>query len=630
MTPIICVATHRGPGLPDLALAVSDRPDTIWTATVLLVSKSQVIHKTECCGEGCEGLHALISGLISRRHTLRIWTDRGLDFLVESQFLIWRHAVGIADAWMTIDCPPLIFRGKSDAGAVELASIENWVRGDVTDAYRWVDLDPPIERDLGLEFTDLLRSCRRRSDFVARLVTKLTQYLHQNGGGRLAPTAAMQSMRWWRRVWGRRPPERTSDTEIAAMERHAYYGGRVDLGYHGIVSLDGNPNFRLSKSTMSRLKILTGTRAHYCDIRSAYPAAMIDLAAPMRLSFSADDMSLSSAEDLAHEYCLISRVLVRSVEIPWPYRRGGQSMMVCGRYWTVLCGDELIEALRLGCIERIGQTAVYQTAQIFGEWVSILYDLREKSSLEDSQFAVQIVKTMLNSLHGKFGQRPEGWIIDPDTLPPLVLSDGRLLDGVRPEIVGPDGRILWGTWRSVDPVTGEVRRHRVLDGRVQTWGQREPGRWTSTAIAAAISAACRVRLGRILRSLTECGWLYCDTDSVHVTDSGLEKLTKLNLLGKTGIGTLRVVDSADQALYLQKRVYCLGNRWVVSGKPESIQDVHDLIYIATQRESIESLISRGFLDGPHCRTLKCELSTEYHGGAVGPEGWVRPWLILDV
>jgi hypothetical protein len=90
-----------------------------------------------------------------------------------------------------------------------------------------------------------------------------------------------------------------------------------------------------------------------------------------------------------------------------------------GKFWTVLCGDELGRALSEGLIENVGRMSVYNIAPIFRDFVKYWYGQRERARVGKIPHLDRLAKMMLNSLYGKFAQRSPKWLDTPDICPDI-------------------------------------------------------------------------------------------------------------------------------------------------------------------------------------------------------------------
>src|SRR5207245_2864883 len=121
-----------------------------------------------------------------------------------------------------------------------------------------------------------------------------------------------------------------------------------------------------------------------------------------------------------------------------------------GRVRTVLAGPELQRAWSLGHIDHVGRWTHYRLSDLFTSYVRWLWRLRTQAKARGDTAIEKVAKSLLNSLHGKFGQRDGEWQYAGRTETPRLYATGKEINGSTHEDV--DIRILDGHrwWRGRD------------------------------------------------------------------------------------------------------------------------------------------------------------------------------------
>lgn len=162
----------------------------------------------------------------------------------------------------------------------------------------------------------------------------------------------------------------------------AYYGGRTEVFYRGLIK-----------------------NAYMYDINSLYPAVMCN---KYPVPETAHFKSNSNINYL--EYEGVSKVLIEAPDNLFypllPYRVNNKLIFPIGEFIGSYTHIELRKALSIGYkIKRFFYTIYYsKTFYPFKKFVNKLYDLRLKYKREHNPMDL-LVKLLLNSLSGKFGQK---------------------------------------------------------------------------------------------------------------------------------------------------------------------------------------------------------------------------------
>jgi hypothetical protein len=176
---------------------------------------------------------------------------------------------------------------------------------------------------------------------------------------------------------------------------------------------------------------------------------------------------------------------------PLPYRHAGKLFFPVGTlkgYWTHV---EIRKALQLGCKLLEIHSTVYSedTCTPFVDWVSDLYALRLKLKQSGDPREL-IIKTILNALYGKFGQRCEAGLQE-------IKSFDWWTEHGKPQGV---------EFRIIDELVS------VLVGKVT---DQQPD-YINTLWASYITSYARLTLLDYMLNAGE-NLIYCDTDSLFTT-----------------------------------------------------------------------------------------------------------------
>lgn len=282
------------------------------------------------------------------------------------------------------------------------------------------------------------------------------------------------------------------DSDVKAFLRSGYVGGRVECfrpGYFPHVNV--------------------------YDINSLYPFAMATTEVP------------TTADGFWSTYFDSERCGVYDVSFEQVNRNIPAVLMVHGK--GVYNGEGIYFTPELNLLRSIDRNATFRVKHgyvfleqglLFSKYVEKLYGLRLENP--DSPISM-LAKYLLNSLYGKFAQRPE-----------------------KKQIICIDEFVSL-----YDMVANGSRVTPLSESKdIYTVSLDSPSSFEHVGIAGMITSAARVALYRGLYGAGK-SLIYCDTDSVHCTsklDSGQ--------VGKA-LGAYKIEESNCEGIYLGKKLYAL-------------------------------------------------------------------------
>jgi hypothetical protein len=296
-------------------------------------------------------------------------------------------------------------------------------------------------------------------------------------GGELQFTLASTAMDLFRRSF-------LESTYLTPFEvrndfaRNAYYGGRVEP-------------FR------------TGTWEHVnvYDINSLYPYVMRTYEYPNPNTLIGPTTDVTPSVIFKYEGVSNVTITVPDSYIPLlPFRHESKLYFPNGTFRGTYTHAEIRRAIQLGAKLRMVHESLYSTSTCkpFTNYVDKLYSLRQqlKQANDPREY---VVKIMLNSLYGKFGQRRDAGLQE---IKPISWWFKR---GRKPQV---EFRIIG------DLVTVIVGKHIPYQPQ-----------YINTLWAAYITAYARLELFKYLEQFQD-NVLYCDTDSIFI-QSTMETSTAL-------------------------------------------------------------------------------------------------------
>lgn len=426
---------------------------------------------------------------------------------------------------LSFDGLPFIIscRHVASGSRVVIVDLLNWFRSplrELGDMLGTPKLEMPKQ---GESIARWIEYCTRDVDILFDMFVKLIGWVSKNRMGMFRYTAAAQAMSCFRH--GRMPTRifPTLCPHKKAIEREAYFGGRIEC-------------FRLGHINQ---------RVHLVDVNSMYPAVMRDSLYPCKMvhyeprsEFGTIPVNFAAANSVA-------RCRIQTDRPIYPVRTDAGICYPSGRFETTLCGRELSAAIARGHCTTIGRYAVYDCSRLFHTFVNDLWRLRCKHAAAGERPLEQFAKLLLNSLHGKFAQWQPKWqeADDGEYCPDFTFKTVHNKDGgVLSEYFGFAGYTFKKQGKVEKPHTMPI-------------------------ISAFISGDARMKMNYLREVAGTVNTLYQGVDSLLVTDDGLARLAACKLMRPNEMGYLKLKSSQEQAFVFGCSRYELGNELVMSGLP---------------------------------------------------------------
>lgn len=486
-----------------------------------------------------------------------------------------------------LDSPPTIVgmrNVKTDGRWIALDTL-NWFRLPLSDIGKSLGL-PKLSIDFDACTTpELLAYCTRDCEIVFSAMKNLITFVREERLGMFSYTVASQAMHAYRHRFGTSAIFYHDNQEIKQLERKSYFGGRTEC-------------FRIGK--------IEGDAWHY-DINGLYPSVMRDNEYPIKLIRCEKRdhfLDLEPAIDWKRSIAEVELWTDRSL---YPLRNGPVAIYPVGKFRTVLAGPELKIAHDAGEIMRIRSWAEYETAPIFTYWVDELWKLRNRYKAEGNEAWELLVKNLMNSLFGKFGQLSPAWIERPDILPDLP---------------------LW-TWIETEQSTGKRVKFRSIGWQVQQEVERKESANTLVAIPAFVTAYARLRMNYLRWVAGNNATYYQGVDSLIVGREGKERLEAAGELSDTTLGKLRLDLWSDDAEVLGCMDYRIGSKVITAGMARRGEYDAEGRFLQRLFSAPSDLFVGSGVAHVEETMVEFRKTPRYTKGIRQPDGWVAP-LALEL
>lgn len=444
-----------------------------------------------------------------------------------------------------------------------------------------IDL-PKIWVDLKTSSRDELSTyCRRDVEIVKYAMEYWWGFLDAHDLGNFALTRASQALTAFRHRFMDTDICINGEEDVKEWERQAYFGGRTECFRVG--EIRGGPFVTL-------------------DVNSMYPYVMREKEYPVRFLSWSDDPRMDVLDRNLERYCVVARVEIDTDEPAYAVMKDQKLIFPTGRFETWVCTEGLKYARKKGHIRKIFEIAYYEKDYLFEDYVDFFIGLKNRYGQENNPIMREMVKTLLNSLYGKFGQKKP--IMEEET---DITYDGY--------------------WREdiADLVTGEmITVTKLFNKRYATRGHTA-ARKSFPAIAAHVTEYARFHLWRMIRSIGEDKVLYCDTDSVKVKKKELATL-KIQL-DDYALGALKNEGETEKLIIHGPKDYETEKGWKAKGVPQKAEKVGDGEYkyqeFMRQSTHLRQGVDRYYIVRDRYKVLE----RKYSKGVVQPDGRVIPFVL---
>ena len=403
--------------------------------------------------------------------------------------------------------------------------------GDSFDAEKF---DMPVEADYqsySQYLDDLTTYCARDVEVLRKSFFFMFEFTQELGGVTPASTVAMSANRVYRKRF--MPNERIQGSlgipYISDIELDAYRGGRTDAFFRG------NPDCDVYKY----------------DVNSLYPYSMLgDM--PIRYSQRVSNPSISDR----YLYLIDATVTIPEDSDYWFIggegfkTEKGELIFPSGSYRLWIWQPMFDTLDSRGLISDVHLAYAYDRSSIFDDYVNTLYKLREEYKISGDTARDLLVKILLNSLYGKFGQREHArWEI-AEEYETLVMAR--------------------------EPV-GIERFDDVFDDRYTEYLQigntlyhafsnpdAKPSVNSVTSIAGYITSKARSILWEAMAFIMDNGGriFYCDTDSIFTDIELPDSMVSDTELGKW---KLEEIIPRGETEFVAPKHYRIADKWTIKG-----------------------------------------------------------------
>jgi len=509
---------------------------------------------------------------------------RGWRFLFQhesghTRLFKWGWPTPELTAWLEAGKPIVDFEGNRWSKTLLMMDNCNLFAGSLE---RWgKDLGfpkltrPPYDADNALWWP----YCRRDVEIMVRLWEEWFPFLDEHQLGTFRTTIGSQAFAGFRHGYMHNRIEIHTNADAIALERDAYYGGRTEPFYVG--RLEGVDLYKL-------------------DVNSMYPYVMHAHRYPTHLESIGLTITVDRLRALIDKWGVVADVTV-VVDAPvYPVKQDGKNVYPVGEMRTTLTTPEIIYGLSRGWVKEVHAYATYRTRPLFHWWVEALYELKCQYERDGDPLRRQMVKLLLNSLYGKFGQ--------------LGYTD-RIIGSADPEVI------------SVSHGYDRARRCNLTiytaGGLVIEQIRTGEGYNAFVGIAAHVTAYARLYLWDLIERAGRRNVYYCDTDSLFTNRAGYDALA--DGIDPIRLGFLKVEETAQLLEIRAPKDYTFGDHTVRKGIPDKAVEVDPDTFTMETWPGLISHLAGSHRDTFYNRNVTKTLTYDVDWGDLQADGWVAPY-----
>lgn len=424
--------------------------------------------------------------------------------------------------------------------------------------------------------------CKRDTEILTLTMLNYIRFVSDNNLGSVRPTQASQALEAYRHRFMQQRLYMHDDEDVYAMEKKAYFGGRVECFFIGIIP--ESPVFTL-------------------DVNSMYPFVMSEYEYPTDMVNYQENPTINTVKEWSYLYLAVAHIEVETPEPCYGVRHGAKLIFPVGRFDCFVNTKGLNYAIEKKYLRKVHQIAYYRKGFMFNDYVSFFHDMKTEAKKRGDRVTEKQAKLFLNSLYGKFAQE-------------IVIEEE--IDGEK------FPQYFRFSYTDLDENRNCTLTNLLNKATIQ-WGERVPEK-TIMSIASHVTEYARFHLWEIIKKAGIDNVYYCDTDCVKVNKAGYDNLS--NLIQPGVLGALDIEDKSRRCRIWGCKDYETENFIKLKGVPKSARRIDESTY-----EYMSFLKQIGHLKrqqdvGVIIKKIIKKLERKYTKGVVLKNGRVIPHVIL--
>jgi len=511
-----------------------------------------------------------------RQKVYLIAHNQHFDFLIMNGFneladRCWTKRKEIRDngIWIT--------KFKKRSMTLEVLDTFNWFKYSLKQLGEKMDIEK-----MNINFSEssdeqLIEYCKQDVRIIKKALLTWVQFIKDYDLGNFSPTLASQAFSAYTHRFMNYPIMIHGNKLATILERNSYRGGRNECFYLG-----------------------EAENIHVLDFNSLYPSVMQDNLFPSKLISVYKDISVQKMEELLKTVSIIADCVI-NIDTPAIAYKSEKLIFPVGKFRVSLTTPEIEWVLENGSIECVNSLATYKSENIFYQYVVDMYNMRLKFQKEENFIYENIVKILLNSLYGKFGQRIR-----------------------KTEVVGNCPADIILIEHCVDADINQRYTLSYYGGKIiKTSLNQEESINSFPAISSHVTAFARMKLFHAIEKAGFENVYYVDTDSLFVNDAGYKNLK--SLISQTELGKLKLEYSSKYLNIHGCKDYEVDDKIKIKGIKKDAVKIDENTYQQIKFCKFASMLRKGNIESVDIETIIKNLKRNYDKGIVLDNGRVEPF-----
>ncbi len=444
--------------------------------------------------------------------------------------------------------------------------------------------------------------CARDVQIVVDALTELITWWKEKKYGRWAYTSAGLAMHAFRHGFLRHQLLIDQHKYALLLARASMAGGETQNYFIGVARPPKNLLGDAAPPAKRRHEAEVYGPVYDLDVKSCYGALMRGHDYPTRFVNYTEGLPVDRLAEWCKLYCCCAEVLIESKDATFPVLVDGDRHWAIGTFVTQLATPELVPAIAAGQVKACYQVAAYQRGRPFDAFVEHFFAERQavKGTPRD-----RLIKMMLASLHGKFGQLTPDWRSEEWTL----------------------SVPMWGPfYRSVD---GKVdpKVYRALGSMVQARQKNVESENSFPAISAHVTSYVRRFMLSLRLIAGEKNVLYQDTDCLHVLAAGRRRLDAAGWIEADTLGKLSERHKWTWVQYRGPKDYTADGIHVVSGLKRSAKEIRPGVFRQSRFPSFGAMLRTRPLEEIIVSYHERKLGRLHYRGVLRRDGYLTPVVV---
>lgn len=523
-----------------------------------------------------------------------LWNDVSNFAGSTGRTVIWAHNVGydirVADVFTILPTLGWTLKGhniatrgtwlewRRDGQSLVFVDSHSVLDTSIERIGEWFGIGKPALPGEGAELATWLGRCRTDCRILATAILRYLQWVKEEDLGNWQMTGNAQAWAAFRHKFLTHKMTVHDDGEVLAAERRAMWAGRCEAYWRGN---------------------LWDTTVYEYDFTNSYARVARDHAVPVKY-IGEMPKGRDWKEWLGSETIAFNADCVVTTNVPCvPCEKDGRIVWPVGTFKTTLWDVEIDTVLDNGGSICVVRGWMYRKAPALKAWADWVLGQVGEGASDTEPLVRNILKHWSRSLIGRMAMTYRKWEYDGEM---------------------PDDKVESGVM--VDAATGEVGKYIQVGGGMWVDAGKEEWQHSMPMVTGYIQAIARVQLWDVLRRMPFRSVLYCDTDSVYVTQEFREDIE--NVIAEIPDCGMRLKRAWNSMEIMGPRQIVTGQEIRISGVPKRSERLGKTQFKGEVWESLLVALQFGRTETVCVRDREWTVMGADHRRVGAPLGFTEP------